>query len=69
MNMQEQLKATMPTQSGLFGWRACSSYMCLATSMWIINKKTVTHLPVPFFVTLVQALATCAILKGGSGDE
>jgi len=29
----------------------------------VVNKKTITHLPVPFFVTLTQCLATCAILK------
>eukprot|EP00740_Mantoniella_antarctica_P005594 CAMPEP_0181353386 /NCGR_PEP_ID=MMETSP1106-20121128/2808_1 /TAXON_ID=81844 /ORGANISM="Mantoniella antarctica, Strain SL-175" /LENGTH=359 /DNA_ID=CAMNT_0023465995 /DNA_START=111 /DNA_END=1187 /DNA_ORIENTATION=- len=43
--------------------RVCVVYMFLASVMWVVNKKTITHLPVPFFVTLVQALATCAILK------
>lgn len=43
--------------------RVCVIYMCLASVMWVVNKKTITHLPVPFFVTLTQALATCAILK------
>ena len=43
--------------------RVCTLYMLLASAMWIVNKKTITYLPVPFFVTLVQALATCAILK------
>ena len=43
--------------------RVCVAYMVLASAMWVVNKKTITHLPVPFFVTLTQALATCAILK------
>lgn len=43
--------------------RVCVVYMFLASAMWVVNKKTITHLPVPFFVTLTQALATCAILK------
>lgn len=41
----------------------CAAYMFLASAMWVVNKKTVKHLPVPFFVMLTQALATCVILK------
>ena len=41
----------------------CAAYMFLASAMWVVNKKDVKHLPVPFFVMLTQALATCVILK------
>ena len=41
----------------------CVTYMFLATAMWVVNKKTVKHLPVPFFVMLVQTVATVALLK------
>lgn len=41
----------------------CTTYMFLATAMWIFNKKTVFYLPIPFAVMLVQTLATVLLLK------
>lgn len=41
----------------------CTIYMFLATAMWVVNKKTMKHLPIPFFVMLVQTLATVLLLK------
>jgi hypothetical protein len=43
--------------------------MILASAMWVVNKKTITYLPVPFFVTLTQArLAHGICLLGVSTD-